>query len=166
MQQTNDKDPHGDPEGLVFDASALRCSASLVLLVKGAADALERHYPGWMWAIQPDERGGVVNILSMRLSGKWGYTLLTSRLQFDTHHRAVIKAGGELLERFGFKAGRYDREAWRHQRRELGQLAADVSDQRKAVQRQFQTQRLKVALATGHARITTDTRIGEALRRG
>lgn len=160
----NDRDIHGDPEGFVFDPEALRCSASLVLLVKGAADALERQYPNWLWAISPDERGGVVNIISMRLSGKWGYTLKVETMQTDIHHRRVIRAGGELLERFGFSARGYDREAWRHKERALGQLGADVSDLSRAKQRDFRTHQIKTGVATGHAKIITDPNVGRALR--
>lgn len=162
----NDKDPHGDPEGFVIAPNALRCSASLVLIVKGAADTLERHYPGWLWAIQPDERGGVVNILSMRLSGKWGYTLKVGTLQADVNHREVVRAGGELLERFGFRAAGYDREAWRHKDRVMGDIAADVSDMDGKRRREYRTAAIRRAVDSGHARITTDTSIGAALRHG
>lgn len=162
----NPRDAHGDPEGLVFDASDLKCSASLVVLVKGAADTLERHYPGWLWAIEPDERGGIINIFSMRLSGQWGYTLLTKTLQADVNFERVMRAGGELLERFGFAARGYDgqRDAYRAKPLNLRQFKADVSDKSKAVQRSYRTHQLQVALREGHARIVTDADIAAATR--
>jgi hypothetical protein len=163
---TNPKDAHGDPEGTVFDAGDLQCSASLVVLVKGAADTLERHYPGWLWAIEPDERGGVVNVFCMRLSGQWGYTLKIATLQTDVNFQRVMRAGGELLERFGFAARGYDsqRDAYRAKPMHLQQFRADVSDKSKAVQRSYRTHQLQVALREGHARIVTDADIAAATR--
>jgi hypothetical protein len=158
----NPLDPVGEPEGTVFDPGALNCNASLVLLVKGAADALEREYPGWLWAIQPDELGGVINIFSMRLSGQWGYTLKTSRVQEDARNAAVLKAGGELLERFGFRPGPYDADIYRATLRHLGQMRADVSDLPARTQREYNTNMLQNAVATGHARILMDADIAKA----
>lgn len=159
---TNARDPHGEPEGLVLSPEALSCHASLVLLVKQAADTLERAYPGWLWAIQPDEHGGVVNIFSMRLSGEWGYTLFTSRLQDDPTMASVRNAGGELLERFGFARGPYNSDHYRATVRHLGQMRADVSDKANPVQRNYRTSLLRNGLASGHARIITDADIAQA----
>jgi hypothetical protein len=152
----NAKDVVGDPEGIVHSPDHLLNHASLVLLVKTAADLLEKHYSGWAWAIEPDEFGGVINIYSLKCSGDWGYTLKISSLQHDPHQRRLIRAAGELLERFGFQAGRYDREAWAHKSRHLGQIAADVSDLKTLKQRNYRTHQLQVGLQNGSARVLTD----------
>ena len=156
-------DPCGDPEGIVTDPSELVCHASLVLLVKQAADLLEKQYPGWAWAITPDEAGGVINLHSFMLSGTWGYTLCIGGLQADPQLRKVVKAGGELLERFGMPPGPFNRDRWLHMKRHLGLPVADVSDLAKKHQRGFRTDQIRRAVNSGAARITTDARIGAAL---
>ncbi len=166
MRAANPRDPDGDPEGTVFAPGEIVAHASLVLLVKEAADRLEREYPGWLWAIQPDERGRIVNIFSMRLSGKWGYTLKIERLQNDPQLRHVIRAAGELLERFGFRAGPYEsqRDQYRGTPLHLGQHRADVSDLPGSVRKSYRSQQIRQGIETGHAGILTDASIGAALR--
>lgn len=158
----NSRDPNGEPEGTVFTPDALKINASLVILVKDAADILERNYPGWLWAVQPDEKGGVINIFSFRLSGQWGYTLHTSRLQADPTMRDVVRAGGELLERFGFPRGPYPSEAYRAQIAAHGMLTADVSDQSRVVQRTYRASAIRESVDAGRARIVTDADVARA----
>jgi hypothetical protein len=155
-------DPHGDPEGSVGNPEALACHASLVLLVKQAADLLEKHYPGWGWLLGPDEAGGVINIQAMLLSGSWGYTLKIKDLHCDPQLRKVLKVGGELLERFGYKAGPFDRDAYQHGPRHLGLPVADTSDLKPHERRSYRTQSIKQAVEQGRARILTDSNIAAA----
>lgn len=160
----NPRDPNGDPEGYCLDANALDASASTVILVKNCADFLEKQYPGWMWAISPDERGGVVNLFSMRLSGRWGYTFKTVTLQNDPSNRALMRGAGELLERFGHRAGPYNHDRWSTGATLMGLPRADVSDKGRREQRDFRTDSIKQGLRDGSARIITDADIAAARR--
>ena len=150
--------------GTVFSADDLVGSASLIVLTKDVADVLERHYPGWVWAVQPDEGGGVLNLWSVKISAKVVWTLHLSTIQNDPDRRCVIRAGGEYLERFGFRRGAYTYAEWKRREQSLGQFIPDVSDMEAATRRQFHGAHLKQALETGHAAITMDPSIGHALR--
>lgn len=121
-------DPLARPEGYVTTADELKCPASLVLLVKNIADTLERHYPGWLWAVRPDHLGGVIDIFSMRLSGQWGYRVLTKNIQNDASLRLALIAGGEILERFGQRRGPYSYSRWAAQPTRFGMKDFDISD--------------------------------------
>lgn len=147
----------------VSNVESMTASANLINLVKGAGDKLERCYPGWLWSIRPDEAGGIVDIFTLRLSGRLGYTLHTRRLQEDEDFLCVMRAGGELLERFGFRRVAYSYAEWQRREKVLGQFIPNVSDLQSHMQRSMRTQQLKQALATGHAAIATNPSIGAAL---
>lgn len=156
-------DRHGDPDGLVHSPDELVCHASLVLLTKNAANLLERHYPGgWGWALNPDEAGGVLNIRCLRLSGQHGYTLKLADIQNDPHLRAVVRAGGELLERYGYRAGPFDLEAYRAGPRFFGRPLADISDMPGRRRRDYRTYNIQQALEVGAAGLVTDTNLARA----
>lgn len=142
-------DPLADPDGIVTTASQLQARASTVLLVKDIADKLERLYPGWLWAVQPDERGGVINIFSMRLSMRWGYRLHTKNVQQDPHRRDAMRAGGEILDRFGMPRGRYDRSKWQAAKRYIGSVAMDISDRSQQEQRRYRDDEFTRAVRSG-----------------
>lgn len=122
------KDPHADPDGLVTKPGDLQCRSSTIVLVKNIADLLERHYPGWLWAVQPDERGGVINIFSLRISGTWGYRIKTKNIQSDPQLSLALQAGGEILERCGQPRGRYDYHRWAAAKKKFGLIDFDISD--------------------------------------
>lgn len=149
----------GSPEGYVGTPDQLKCSAATILLVKGIGDALERHYPGWGWAIQPNERGGVLNIRALRLSGEWGYVLLLRKIQDDPRHTEAIRAAGEILERFRVPRGMYRYEDWKATRKDIAGLAhADISDKAAKVQRTQRDAALTNAVRNGSVKIdVTDT---------
>lgn len=136
----------------------LEQSASTVILVKAMGDTLERHYPGWLWAIIPDERGGVVAILSLRLSGEWGYRLKLTDVQGDPRvgMDKVMRAGGEILERFGVPRGTYRYDRWAAAPKDFVNMArADVSDKSRGVQRHQRDAALSSALRMGQAKLIT-----------
>lgn len=67
---------------------------------------LEEHYPGHRWRVNADHATGLVQVQLLyldllRKNGKWGYVLRIEKLNGDPTLRAAVKAGGELLERFG-----------------------------------------------------------------
>lgn len=155
-------DPAGDPDGMVDHPDALVCHASLVILTKNSADLLERQYPGWGWALNPDEAGGVLNIRSLRLSGSHGYTLKLGEIQNDPQLREVIRAGGELLERFGYRAAPFRLDQYLAGPRHFGRPIADTSDMASKRRRDYRTHNLQRAIDDGRARIIMDADIARA----
>ncbi len=63
-------------------------------------DSLHKHYPKWdgLWHIVIDVRGGIVSIRNHALSGRMGFILHIA--QIDPEGRTVMKAAGELFERY------------------------------------------------------------------
>lgn len=148
----------------VSSADDIAGGATVTLLTKQVGEHLERHYPGWLWAIEPEPKGGVINVRSLRISGKWGYTLHIARIQDDPSLKCVLTAGGELLERFGFRRVRYSYAEWRRREQTHGVFLPDVIDKPGYEQRRARTEKIKAELATGAARIFTDAAIGSALK--
>ena len=70
-----------------------------VVLAKNAADLLEKHYPGYLWAVNVNSEGGGMDIKTHRVSFKYGYRLFLSTVYQDPTLECVIEAGGEILER-------------------------------------------------------------------
>ncbi len=94
-------------------AAENQIDANDLLLAKQIADVLMRHYPGHAWMVNVDGKQGVANIKNGLMSGLYGYRLLLPQLisATDLDHR-VMKAGGEILERFNTPRGRFDGEQW------------------------------------------------------
>lgn len=75
------------------------------ILAKNASELLNKHYPGYLWAVNvnSEEKGGVMIIKNFSISYRYGYTLHIAKL--DAKLRKVIKAGGEILERASMARG-------------------------------------------------------------
>lgn len=92
-----------DPQGNIHD----------IEMAKQIAEALHQHYPGHMWGVTCDHRTGMADIVNLRLRGNWGF-----RMHLKGHYSAsywkhkAIMAGGELLERFKLRRGKYDHEQY------------------------------------------------------
>ena len=90
--------------GLDDGASTIDCHD--MVLAKTAADALDKAYPGHLWAV--DVNGGMLNIRNLLLSGEWGYRIKQASLFTASDLNArVLKAGGEILERFALARSRF-----------------------------------------------------------
>lgn len=148
----------------VRTADDLEGGATITLLAKGCAEVLERHYPSWMWAIEPDAKQGIINIYSLRISGKWAYTLHIATIQNDPNLKDVLRAGGELLERFGFRRVGYSYSEWSRREQVCGKFIPDVIDKGRFEQRRARAEKIRAQVAGGVARILTDESIGAALR--
>jgi hypothetical protein len=98
------------PDYVTSAADLLGISGSLATITKDCADLLEKHYPGWLWTINPDENAGMIYIYSLRLSGEFGYKIRIGDIQNDPRRRLAVDAGGEILERYGLKRGAYKHE--------------------------------------------------------
>jgi hypothetical protein len=81
-------------------------SANDLILAKEMADALHAHYPGHMWAVTVQGAQGVADIRNFGLSGRYGYRLrLVDNYSFSDYKARVIRAGGEILERYRVPRG-------------------------------------------------------------
>lgn len=69
------------------------------------ADLLHRHYPGYKWAVRVNIDGGIVTVLNLMLSGRWGFVIKLIELQEDVGDKKLVRAGGELLERYRLSRG-------------------------------------------------------------
>lgn len=117
----------GDAE-YILDPNALSCSGALQNVTKRAGAALEKKYRGWWWLLNPDENAGVFYIYSLRLSGEWGYVVKIKDIQ-DAPAKTAIMAGGEILERYGIRRGKYDRELLKGKLQDLrGNYIPDITD--------------------------------------
>ena len=94
------------------------------LTARNVAEALENKYPGWLWAVTADH--GVVTVKSMLLSGNWGFILHENKI--DNDYKSVIRAGGEILERYNQHRGRFNQTKYSDLTMDRkGQLSGDRS---------------------------------------
>lgn len=147
------RDPNGSPEGLVTDPSQfIGLHASTEILVKDIAAKLVHKWPGFRWAIQPNEQGKVFNIFCLDFHTIWGYVIRYDDVMNDPRRKEAIKAGAEILRRFRYMGNRYDPIQIAKMPRTLqGHCIPDVSDLKPT---RFTRQAdLQHKLATGKARI-------------
>ena len=138
----------------IIDPRQLDVDASLANLTRRYGEALEKHYPGWLWMINPDQDGGVIYIYSLRLSGEWGYTLKTGEVENDTHEKAAIMAGGEILDRFNIRRGKYKRSLLLGKMVDLrGNFIPDITDRLSKDQKKIRDRELTKAVNEGKAAI-------------
>lgn len=76
------------------------------ILAKNAADMLNRHYPGHLWAVHVNTEQGVLVIKNFAMSFRYGYILHLNKLDADL--KKVLRAGGEYLERAKMKRGHWN----------------------------------------------------------
>lgn len=81
---------------------SIQNSLNELLLSKKVGEHLNRHYPGHLWAVHV--RDGLIIVQNLLLSGKWGFVLKEENLDPDL--KMVMRAGGELLERYNVSRGR------------------------------------------------------------
>ena len=80
-------------------------------LARNLIATLEQHYPLYtgLWRVTVNEQGGVIEVNNMAISGRYGFLMHISKI--DSEGRKVVRAGGELLDRYGLprsKAGTFD----------------------------------------------------------
>lgn len=69
-------------------------------IAKEVAECLNTHYPNHAWMVNANVETGIVEVRNLRLSGQWGFILHMDKLATDPSMKLVIRAGGELLERY------------------------------------------------------------------
>ncbi len=69
-------------------------------LARNLIATLELHYPSFtgFWRVTVNESGGFVEVTNMMLSGRYGFLMHIAKI--DAEGRKVVRAAGELLERY------------------------------------------------------------------
>lgn len=108
-----------DPQGQIND----------IVMAKSMAEALHRAYPGHFWAVAVDGKAGLADVRNLALSGNWGFRLKLNKIySASAFEKDVIRAGGEILERFRLSRGRLDEDALASTQQDFaGRLMADVA---------------------------------------
>jgi hypothetical protein len=95
----------------VLTSDAPDVDANDYVLAKNAAETLHKHYPGHLWAVSVDRQARMLDVRNLALSGRWGFRIalqpVYSGTQFD---KLVMRAGGELLERYRVRRGAADHD--------------------------------------------------------
>lgn len=96
--------------GLVTDRPDI--AANDLVMAKTMSEVLNRHYPGHMWAVNVQGVQGIATIYNLALSGRWGFVLrLPDHYSASDFDRAIVNAGGELLERYRLARGKFSDSA-------------------------------------------------------
>ena len=88
-----------------------------VKIAQDIAEKLNKHYPGHMWGVNADVNNGITTIQAVELSTEYGYLLHLADLDIDL--KCVVRAGGEILERFRVKRGA-------HKESEIANLSRNI----------------------------------------
>jgi hypothetical protein len=144
-------DPAGEPEGEIDNPEDFQNHASLIILAKDGMDMLQKHYPGHLWAVQINECGHVLYVFNHALHSRWGYVLRTVEVEHDPSRRCFLRAGGEILERFGMPRGRFDVHIYAALKKDvLGQCIPVLSDKETADAKKYLRKRaIDDAIAAG-----------------
>ena len=87
-------------------------------LAKAIFEKLWEHYPSRDWKVKVDAHPsvGIVSIKLPRLHhSALGYNFPIDKLAADPDMKIVVRAGGELLERFRLTRGRFNKAEYRDQ---------------------------------------------------
>jgi hypothetical protein len=79
-------------------------TANEMVLARTVAEKLNKCYPGHLWATSID--GGRLIVKNLYLSGEWGFVIrLPDIYSISSLEHDVMRAGGELLERYRQRRG-------------------------------------------------------------
>ena len=89
-------------------------------LSKACTETLEFHYPGHFWEVMADHAQGIVLVSIPILTKKYKYVVKIRALVSDPSQRAIVRAGGEILERFKIPRSSLDLSAFMAARNKVG----------------------------------------------
>jgi hypothetical protein len=96
-------------QNIAPDATLSDITFNDYIMARDMAETLHKHYPGHLWAVTCEGRTGIATIRDLYLSGQWGYVLkLPAIYSAAAMARDVMRAGGEVLERFRMARGRFN----------------------------------------------------------
>lgn len=79
-----------------------------VTLIGHINQILHNHYPGWDWAVDIPPDQNVVKILNLTLDPRGKVGMINHKNRLDPGLKTVVRAAGELLERYNMSRGRHD----------------------------------------------------------
>ena len=99
-----------------------------ILTARTMAEALHAAYPGHFWAVSCDGKTGMADVRNLALSGNWGFRIKLSGIYSASQFKKdVVKAGGEILERFKLNRGRLNDDQLSDRPTDFaGRLTADM----------------------------------------
>lgn len=81
-------------------------------MARDMAEVLHAIYPDHAWAVTCEGEKGIATVRNLALAGNWGFVLKLADLYSASNwKKLVVRAGGELLERFMLRRGRADSAA-------------------------------------------------------
>lgn len=111
---------------VVLDNPHVSIGATAEVQAKNAADMLHKHYPGYLWGVNVDSKGGVMKVFNLTLSGQWGFVIKLAQL--DPEYRKVMRAGGEILERYRLSRSRRKENAVAELKRDFFRRPVFIKD--------------------------------------
>jgi hypothetical protein len=74
-------------------------TANEMVMARTVAEALNKHYPGHLWAVAVEDARLIIK--NLYLSGEWGFVIIIPEIySISSLEKQAINAGGELLERY------------------------------------------------------------------
>lgn len=103
-------------------------AANDLVMAKTMADALHTAYQGHLWAVTCDGKSGMADVRNLFLSGNWGFRLKLHAIYSGSEFKKeVLRAGGELLERYRLSRGRFKEAEYHNLPTDFaGRLKADL----------------------------------------
>lgn len=80
---------------------------------------LMRMYPDHYWVVQSDIKGGIIDVFNMNISDAGAYTIKVKDWSPLWVRRALLTAGGELLEMHGQPRGAFNEMTMMSAKRDL-----------------------------------------------
>lgn len=104
-------------------------AANDILMAKEMAEALNAAYPGHMWAVACDGKIGFADVRNLALSGNHGFRLALDKIYSASDFKMrVIRAGGEVLERYRVSRGKASQDQYSSLKSDFaGRYLADLS---------------------------------------
>lgn len=97
-------------------------------IAKDVADHLLKHYPGYLWFVNCSVKAGVVTILCGDFYSNYGYKILLKDIENDPSMKVVMRAGGEILDRYGLRRGAKTESSLRDLKMVAGRAAFDYNE--------------------------------------
>lgn len=80
---------------------------------KTLAERLHAAYPGHLWAVNVENRTGLITIRNLYLAGNWGYVLKMGAVySISSLERDAVRAAGEILERFRLSRAQFQADQY------------------------------------------------------
>ena len=93
-----------DSCGLPLSGAAETMACNLIARLEHFYPSVTPILPEGAWRVAVNEQGGTIEVTNMMLAGRWGFLMHINKI--DPEGRKVVRAGGELLERYRISRAR------------------------------------------------------------